>query len=58
MNWNDIEAKWATMTRRVQSGSSGEKEGAAAASAPDQPPPTRDKGTELRAPALLDRLST
>jgi hypothetical protein len=55
MNWTDIEAKWAAMTRRVQSDQSRDDDDMVITRAPEQPPLLRDEATEMRAPPPLDR---
>jgi hypothetical protein len=57
MNWTDIEAKWAAMTRRVQSDRSDDDE-MVITCVQGQPSLLPDAATELRAPAPLDRPAT
>ncbi len=58
MTWTDIEAKWAAMTRRVQSDRSVDDDDMVITRAALLPPLLRDEATELRAPAPLERPAT
>ncbi len=58
MNWNDIEAKWTAMTRRVQSDTSRDDDQMTIPRAAEQPPVLQDEPTEQRAPASVDSSST
>jgi uncharacterized protein (DUF2236 family) len=58
MTWNDIEAKWAAMTRRVQSDRSVDDDAMAITRAPEQPSLLRDEASEQPAQTPLDRPAT
>lgn len=58
MNWADIEAKWAAMTRRVQSERSVDDDDMVITCPQEQPSLLPDAASELRAPAPLDRPAT
>jgi len=58
MNWTEIEAKWAAMTRRVQSDRAQGDDNLTPIAAPEQPPMPRDEASELRASVPLDRPAT
>jgi hypothetical protein len=58
MNWTEIEAKWAAMTRRVQSDPPLGDGNLAQTSTPEQAPLMQDEVSDLRAPTPLDRPST
>ena len=55
MNWTEIEAKWAAMTRRVKSDQPLGKDNMAATAGPDQASLMPDEASELRAREPLDR---
>ena len=55
MNWTEIEAKWAAMTRRVQSDQPLGDDSKAAPSEPEQAPVIQGEASDLPAPAPLDR---
>ena len=57
MTWNDIEAKWATMTRRVQSGPFRAEQDPEGTPAPD-PSPSQRETERARAPVAPDRPAT
>lgn len=57
MNWTDIEAKWAAMTRRVQSDRSLDDDEMVITREPE-PPLLQDNATELLAPTPIDRPAT
>ncbi len=58
MNWTDIQAKWAAMTRRVQSDQSGDDDVMVITREPEQQSSLRDDVAELRAPQPLDRTAS
>ena len=55
MNWTEIEAKWAAMTRRVKSDQPLGEGNLAATTEPDQASVMPEEASELRAPEHLDR---
>ena len=58
MTWTDIEAKWAAMTRRVQSDRSLDDDDMVITRAPEPPSSLQDEASEQRAPIPLDRPAT
>lgn len=58
MTWNDIEAKWAAMTRRVQSDRPLDGDGMVFTGEPGPVSLVQDEANDLRAPAPLDRPAT
>jgi hypothetical protein len=58
MNWTDIEAKWAAMTRRVQSDQLQDDGDVVIDGAPERPPLLQDDAAKLRESARLDRPAT
>lgn len=55
MNWIDIEAEWAAMTRRVQSDQLRVDDDTVITRRPTQPTLQRDEPTKMRAQPPLDR---
>jgi hypothetical protein len=58
MTWTDIEAKWAAMTRRVQSDRSVDGDEMVITRTPEQPSLLRDEASEQPAPMPLDSPAT
>ena len=58
MNWTEIEAKWAAMTRRVKSDRPLGDDNMAVTAEPEQAPLIQEEASEMRAPSPLDRPST
>jgi hypothetical protein len=58
MNWTEIEAKWAAMTRRVKTDLPMGDDNMSVSPEPEQAPAMQEEATELRAPLPLDRPST
>jgi hypothetical protein len=58
MTWTDIEAKWAAMTRRVQSDRSADGDAMVITRAAEQPSLLRNEASEQPAPIPFDRPGT
>ena len=58
MNWTEIEAKWAAMTRRVKSDRLLGDDNMSVSPDPEQAPVMQEEAAEMRAPRPLDRPST